>query len=74
MRGYIGGQYEPQRRLSETFYHLFHQGFFHMARRGEVRKFRVNLEDRMEKELVSMGTESGTTTYVDFGETEGNDG
>jgi len=39
-----------------------------------VTKFIVDLEDRMVKESVCMGTKLGTTVDANFGGTEGNDG
>ena len=48
----MGGQHDFEGVLSKTLYHMFYQGLFYMAGRGKVRKFRVDLEDRMEKELV----------------------
>ena len=48
----MGRQHEPQGCLSETLHYLLHQGLIHLACGGEVTKFRVDLEDRMENEFV----------------------
>ena len=48
----MGGQYGSEGLISKTIYHMFHQRLFYMASMGEVRNFRMDMEDRMEKKLV----------------------
>jgi len=41
----MGGHYGFKGLIFETIYHLFSQGLFCMAGKGEVRNFRVDMED-----------------------------
>ena len=51
----MGGKYEFQRKISKVALNLFWKGISPLTSKGEARKYRVGVEDRMEKAFVWMG-------------------